>query len=284
VIEAHIVPTDHFDVPGQEIVSPIQDLITEAMTNRPDVEQSQIGLENSRITTLGVRDAMLPVLALTASTSNSGLAGQVNTVPGPGGVQLFTPGTVNPYFLGGYGNVLGQIFGRNFPNYSAGISLTMTLRNRSTQADLITDQLNYRQQQIQDRQLHNNIKQNVVNARTSLEQARSAYETAVEARKLQEQVLQGSRRKYELGTATILDVIIAQRDATTREQSEVGARNQYIHARINMENVLGTVLREHEVNIDDAKTGMVGRPPDLIPAVPPGGPAAAPARPVQVQH
>ena len=67
----------------------------------------------------------------------------------------------------------------------------MTLRNRSTQADLITDQLNYRQQQIQDRQLHNNIKQNVVNSRTSLEQARSAYETAVEARKLQEQVLPG---------------------------------------------------------------------------------------------
>ncbi|SPE26772.1 Outer membrane efflux protein [Candidatus Sulfopaludibacter sp. SbA6] len=284
VVEAHIVPTDHFDVPEQEIVRPIQDLITEAITNRPDVEQSQIALENSRITTLGVKDAMLPVLAVTASTSNGGLAGQLNTVPGPGGVPEYTSGTANQYFQGGYGNVLGQIFGRNFPNYSAGISLTMTLRNRSTQADLITDQLNYRQQQIQDRQLHNNIKQNVVNARTSLEQARSAYETAVEARKLQEQVLQGSRRKYELGTATILDVIIAQRDATTRELSEVNARNQYIHARINLENVLGTVLREHDVNIDDAKTGIVGRPPDLIPAVPPGGPAAAPARQVQVQH
>ena len=60
IVEAHIVPTDHFDVPAQEIVRPIQDLITEAMANRPDVEQSQIGLENSRITTLGVKDAMLP--------------------------------------------------------------------------------------------------------------------------------------------------------------------------------------------------------------------------------
>src|SRR5262249_27112872 len=79
IVEAHIIPTDHFEVPPQEVVRPIQDLITEAMTNRPDVEQSQIGLENSRITTLGVRDAMLPTLSLTAATSNAGLAGQLNS-------------------------------------------------------------------------------------------------------------------------------------------------------------------------------------------------------------
>jgi outer membrane protein TolC len=282
IVQAHIVPTDRFDVPEQESVRPIQDLIAEAMASRPDVEQSQISLENARITTLGVKDALLPVLAATATTSNNGLAGVVNTVPGPGGVPQFTAGNVNQYFLGGFGTAVGQIFGRNFPNYSVGVSLTMTLKNRSAQADLITDQLNYRQQQIQDRQLHNNIKQNVINARISLEQARSAYETAVEARKLQEQVLQGSRRKYELGTATILDVIIAQRDTTTRELSEVDARSQYIHARLNLDNVLGTVLKTYDVNIDQAKIGMVGREPDLIPVVAPSGPApaAAAARPL----
>jgi outer membrane protein TolC len=184
---------------------------------------------------------------------------------------------VNGYFLGGYGSILSQLFSRNFPNYSAGVSLTVTLRNRSAQADYITDQLNYRQQQIQDHQLHNSIKQNVINARTSLSQVRAAWETAVVARKLQEQVLAGTRRKYELGTATILDVVISQRDTTTRELSEVDSRNQYVHARTNLQNVLGTVLQDYEVNIDDAKTGMVGRPPDMIPAVPQGGAAALPA-------
>ncbi|HYW46459.1 MAG TPA: TolC family protein [Bryobacteraceae bacterium] len=272
VIAAHIVPTDHFDVPAQESVRPIQDLITEALANRPDVEQSQIGMENTRITTLGVKDAMLPQLTANASTSNTGLAGQVNAVPVPvtlpdGTTQLLTrtAADVNQYFLGGYGTVLGQVFGRNFPNYSAGISLTITLRNRSNQADYITDQLNYRQQQIQDRQLRNSIKQNVINTRTSLEQARSAYQTSVEARQLAEQTLTGTRRKYELGTATITEVVIAQRDATTRELAEVDARSQYIHGRVNLENVLGRVLQAWEVNIDDAKTGVVGRPPDLIP-------------------
>src|SRR4051812_38773866 len=139
VASAHIVPTDHFDIPPQEPVQPIQDLIAEAMKNRPDVEQSTMGLEDARITTLGVKDAMLPSLTAFATTSNSGLAGQINSlglpvigptgqpVLGANGQPLFatrTPADVNGYFLGGYGTVLSQLFGRNFPNYSAGISLS----------------------------------------------------------------------------------------------------------------------------------------------------------------
>ena len=284
VVGARIVPTDHIEVPAQEPVRPIQDLVAEALANRPDVEQNAIGLEDARITTLGVKDAMLPQLTGFATFSNSGLAGQVNTLPYPitlpnGQTAMYTrtAADVNPYFLGGFGTVMGQIAGRNFPNYSAGVSLTMTLRNRSTQADLITDQLNYRQQQLQDRQLHNSIKLNVINAQTAVRQARAAWETSVEARKLQEQTLAGTQRKYELGTSTILDVVITQRDTTTRELAEVDARSQYNRARINLQSILGTVLTDYDVDIEQAKTGVVGREPDPIPVVTgaaPGSPAA----------
>jgi len=225
---------------------------------------------------------MLPQLTAFATTSNSGLAGQVNTLPVPvtlpnGQQQLVTrtPGDVNGYFLGGYGTVLSQLFGRNFPNYSAGISLSINLRNRAAQADYITDQLNFRQQLIQDRQLHNNIRQGVINSRVALAQSRAAYDTSVEARRLQEQTYTGTRRKYELGTATILDVVITQRDSTARQLAEVQARSAYIHSRINMENVLGRVLQVYDVNIDEAKNGVVGRPADLIPVTPQAGGMAA---------
>jgi outer membrane protein TolC len=285
IVNAHIVPTDHYDIPAQEAVQPVQDLITEAMTSRPDVEQSTLGLEDSRITTLGVKDAMLPQLTAFATMSNSGLAGQVNSSPVPvtlpnGQTQLVQrgPGDVNGYFLGGYGTILGQLFGRNFPNYSAGVSLTIPIRNRAAQADYITDQLNYRQQLIQDKQLHNNIRQGVINSRVTLSQARAAYDTSVEARKLQEQTAAGTRRKYELGTATILDVVITQRDTTARELAEVQAKSSYIHARLGLENVLGRILQSYDVSIDGAKKGTVGREPDLIPAVTQGNNQAAQKR------
>jgi outer membrane protein TolC len=274
IINASIVPLDHLDIPAQEQVRPIQDLIAEAITNRPDVEQSQVGLEDARINMRGTRDAMLPQLAVFGSMQNGGLAGQVNPTPIPvtlpnGTTQLVTrgPGDVNQFLLGGYGTILSQIFSRNFPNYSVGVQLTIPIRNRSTQADFITDQLNYRQSIIQDKQLQNNIKLNVVNARTALSQARAAYDTSVEARQLQDQTLAGTRRKYELGTATIIDLLTTQRDATTRELNEAGARNQYIHGKVNLENVLGEILQDYDVSIDEAQKGSVGRQPDPIPAV-----------------
>ena len=86
IASARIVATDHFEVPPQEAIRPIQDLITEAVTNRPDMAQSRLGLEDTRITTLGVKDAMLPQLTAFVNMSNSGVAGQVNTLAGPGDV------------------------------------------------------------------------------------------------------------------------------------------------------------------------------------------------------
>jgi hypothetical protein len=100
-----------------------------------------------------------------------------------------------------------------------------------------------------------------------LRQARAAYDTAVEARKLQDQTLAGTRRKYELGTSTITDVLIAQRDDTTRQLSEVDALDQYQRSRTQLEQVMGNILEKNDVNLQEAKNGQVSRPPDPIPAV-----------------
>jgi outer membrane protein TolC len=274
VVMARIVPTDHFEVPAEDAIQPTQDMLNEAFQKRPEIEQSQVSMEDSRISMLGTRNNLLPSLSVFANLSNNGLTGEVNTVPVPitvggaiVGFRTRTTADVNPFFLGGYGGFLGQVFNRNFPNYSAGFQLNIPIRNRAAQADLITDELNYRQAQIQDKQLQNNIKLNVINAQVALRQARAAYDTSVQARKLQEQTLNGERRKYELGTSTILNVVLVQRDTTTRELAEVDARSQYIKARTAVDQVLGKTLEVYNVDIDEAKQGVVKREPDMIPAV-----------------
>lgn len=276
VAGARIVPTDHFDVPPQDAIQPTQDMVAEAFQKRTEIEQSQIGLEDSRISMLGTKNNLLPTLSVFLNLSNNGLAGSVNTVPVPVtsatgqvvGYQTRTAADVNSFFLGGYGSFMSQLFNRNFPNYNAGFQLNIPLRNRASQADLITDELNYRQSQIQDKQLQNNIKLNVINAQIALKQARAAFANAVEARRLQEQVLAGERRKYELGTSSLFNVIQVQRDTTTRELAEVDARSQYVKARVALDNVMGNTLEVQKVDIGEAKSGLVGREPDIIPAVP----------------
>jgi outer membrane protein len=273
VTGARLVPTDHFDVPTQDAIQPTQDMIAEAVQKRPEIEQSQIGLEDTRINMLGTKNNLLPSLSVFANLSNSGLAGSINTlsVPITSGGQILgyrqrTPADVNSFFLGGYGSFLSQLFNRNFPNYSAGFQLNIPIGNRANQADLVTDELNYRQAQIQDKQLQNNIKLNVINAQIALKQARAAYETAVEARKLQEQVLTGERRKYELGTSSILNVVVVQRDTTARELTEVDLRSQYVKSRNALDNVLGKTLEVQNVDIGEAQNGIVTREPDMVPA------------------
>jgi outer membrane protein len=277
VAGARITPTDHFDVPPQDAIRPTQDMVSEAFQKRPEIEQSQIGLEDTRINMLGTKNNLLPTLSVFLNLSNSGLAGSANDLPVPitsggqvVGYRQRTPNDVNGFFLGGYGSFLSQLFNRNFPNYSAGFNLNIPIRNRANQADLITDELNYRQSQIQDKQLQNSIKLSVINAQIALSQARAAYGTAVEARRLEEQVLTGERRKYELGTSSILNVIQVQRDTTARELNEVDARSQYIKARNALDNVLGKTLEVQNVDIGEAQNGIVTREPDLIPAIPAG--------------
>ncbi len=274
---SHIIPTDHFDVPQQDPIQPTQDMVGEAFQKRPEIEQSQVGLEDTRINMLGTKNNLLPSLSVFANLTNNGLSGNVNSLPvsitNPATGQIVSSRTrtaadVNGFFLGGYGSFLSQLFSRNFPNYSAGFQLNIPIRNRANQADLITDELNYRQQQIQDKQLQNSIKLNVINAQIALKQARAAYETAVEARRLQEQVLAGEKRKYELGTSTLFNVIQIQRDTTTRELTEVDAKNQYLKARNALDNVLGKTLEVQNVDIGQAMNGIVTREPDMIPAIP----------------
>lgn len=276
---ARIVPTDRIDVPSQEPVIPIQDLVTEALANRPEVEQNQISLENARLDLLGTKNNLLPTLQAYANFSNNGQAGSITTTPQPvfdnqghlQGYRTLGPGDVNSFLIGGYGTVLSQVFSRNFPNYNAGVQLTIQLRNRANQADMITSELQYRQSQIQDKQLHNSIRLNVINAWTSLRNARAAYDTAVVARKLEDETLAGTRRKYELGTATILDVIIAQRDDTSRQLSEVDSRNQYQRARTTLQTQLGKILDDFNVDIGEARSGVVKRDADVLPVQPPNG-------------
>ncbi len=277
VAMARIIPTDHIDVPPREAVIPWQDLVAEAISHRPEIEQNQIALENARLELLGTRNALLPTLSVSATLANNGQAGAVNSngvVPILNssqqiiGTRPLTAADVNPFLLGGYGTALSQVFDRNFPNYSVAFTLTVPIRNRSAQADHITAELNYRQSEIQDRQLHNSVKLAVMNNWTALRNARAAYETSVVSRKLADETLAGTRRKYDLGTSTILDVMIAQRDDTNRRLSEVDALSQLQHSRTSMDQSLGKILDDYGVSLEEAMSGQVGREPDL-PVAPP---------------
>jgi outer membrane protein TolC len=270
---AHIIPTDQIRVPDVEPISPLQDLTALAISSRPELAQSRIQIQNQTIAIRGSKNALLPTLDLVATTSNSGLAGQPNTLPPP-------PGTIhsnNPFFVGGYGDVVQQLFARNFPNYSVGFNLNVPLRNRAAQAQVINDELALRQQQLGLQRLENQVRVDVQNALIALNQARAQYQTATRQRVLQEQTLDAEQKKLALGASTIYNVIQDTQALTAAESSEVAARAAYAKGRVEMDRSTGQILTNHGISVDEAYRGSVSRPPDPIPVTPPPPAVQSPA-------
>ncbi len=282
VMDAHIIPTDTIQVPATETIRPIQDLVAEALANRPELQEQAISMENNRLSMKGVKSAMLPSLGVGVDLQNAGLAGAINSIPIPilpDGTPLVVRGAPNPTFIGGWGTIFSQVLGRHFPTYSVGFSLNVPLNNSAARADMIKNQLDYRQAEINQRQAENRVRMDVVNGRVVLEQARAAYDTSVKARKLQEQTFAGTQRKYELGKATFTDVNIIQRDVVTSQAAEVNALNTLVKARNNLDLVLGRILEVNRVDLGEAYGGRVKRTPSPIPVIDPGArPAVAGAK------
>jgi outer membrane protein TolC len=259
VAEARIIPTDRLTVPTTDDPGKLNELIEISLKNRPDLEQTRINIENTKIGISGSRSQLLPSLDVQATFQNNGLSGSLNTVPTPPG-QVPIIRNPDPYFLGGYGNALAQIFRRNFPDYSVGFQLNIPIRNRTAQADFIRDQLQLRQQEINAQRQVNEVRVNVQNALTALIQAKARYQAAVKERVLQEQTLDAENKKYALGASTAFQVVQTQRDLAQAQASEVSALAGYNRARVQLDLQTAQILSKYRVEMAEAKAAKSSLP------------------------
>jgi outer membrane protein len=255
---ARIVPTDTLPIPGDEPLPSYEELLARALEKRPEVEQTRIQINNTKIGLAGAKNQLLPSLDVFASMTNNGLAGAINTLPPPGGIPI-NPRNPDPFFIGGVGLFYEQLFRRNFPDYAVGFQLNVPIRNRAAQADITNDMLRLRQQELQEQRLKNSIKVEVQQAIISLEQARAGYQAALKARQLQEQTLDAEQKKFALGSSTIFVVVQTQRDLTQAQANEVTAITSYNQARNRLNVAIGEILEVNGVDMVEAIQGEVKR-------------------------
>jgi outer membrane protein TolC len=216
------------------------------------MEQARLNLASNQMNLVGIKNSLRPTLNAFAEVTNNGLSGDLTAV---GLLQGY-----NGPLVGGYGNLLSQIFRRDYPNYSAGISLNIPLRNRAAKADYATSLLELRQNELNLRKNINQIRVDVQNALVGVQQARSRYEAATKSRILQEQTLAGDQKRYALGATVAFQVVQDQRDLATAQSSEVQSMANYTHARIALDQALGTSLEVNSVSIDEALKGQISQP------------------------
>src|SRR5579872_3702216 len=249
--DVHIVTLDRIHVPEKEDVKPPAELISEALLQRPELERARTNLQSLLINVAGTRNALLPTLQAFADFSSNALSGDVNALAsGSSGVPY-------PGFIGGYGSLFGQIFRRNYPNYSVGFSLNIPFRNRIAQADYVSDQLALRQGQLQLQRSINQVRVDVKIAVIGLQQARARYETAVATRVLAQQTLDAEQKRFQFGQSTIPLLVQAQRDLAQDQSAEVQATANYTHAKVAFDEAVGQTLDVNGISIEEARSGHV---------------------------
>lgn len=281
IADAHIIPTDRIRVPEVEPVTPIQDLIDMALQKRPEIGVQQLNLENQRLNLQNTRNSMLPQLNLTGNVSNQGTGGPLNPIPNvdPLTGQL-RPRNVNTELVGGYGNILRQLFGVPTISYNIGFQFTVNLRNRSAQAQMAQQTLQLRTAELQLQRTLNQIRADVRNAQIAVEQARARYASAEKARVIQEQVLRAEEQKYQLGASTVYTVVQMQRDLANTRQQELAAQVAYAQAKLQLDVATGNLMDRYNIVFEEAREGAIQRRADPIPDVlTPQGQAAILASP-----
>ncbi len=270
IAAAQLVPQDKLPEPQTDDVPPLADALKLAFANRPEIEQTELKFRDQDYTIQARRNSLLPSLNVFASYIASGLAGNQLLCPSgdtPYGRQCLVSGDgfVPPVGLstGGVNEALSQTWQGHYPDYSFGLTLSIPIRNRSAQADAARALLERRQLETQLQQFKNNIAQQVRSAEIGVVQAKAQIEAARKAVVLAAQTLDAEQKKFQLGESTVFLVIQAQRDLATAEGNEVKARSTYAKALTLFRQQTATVLKQYNVELNDAVTGHVERSPNI---------------------
>lgn len=248
---AEIVPLDRIQAPQQDDLPGLRDLLSRALAKRPDVALTKLGNETAQISAVGTANGVLPFLQGVAATTDHGLSG--TAVPQPDGT------TADPYYVGGLGNALGQVFRRNFYDRRGQITFQGRIGNHIAQADYGIEQLQLRQGDLIERRNMNDIVVAISNQMIALRQARVRYSQAVDTRTLQEQLLEKEQQLFSFGSATLNDVVASRRTVLNAQIAEVAALAAYMRARIGLDQTLGETLEANHVSIEEAMEGKVSR-------------------------
>jgi len=253
--------------------------------------ETRIDLNSRDISNKAVRNAMLPTLDAFAYYGGSGVGGDVNgLVPNcstTSGSFCFNPAKAPPPFQTsnsvGYGTTLNQLVSSTAPDKGLGLSLTIPIRNRLAQSNQVRAELEYRQAQVRQHQLENQVRIEVRNAQFDVKQNRAAVQAAQSAVDLARQTFDADQQKLKVGLTTQTAILQDAATLTTGESNLVSAQAAYEKSRIELDRATGLLLDHAGIDIADATRGQVAHLPSVQyvaprpPAAPTGAPVSTPA-------
>jgi HAE1 family hydrophobic/amphiphilic exporter-1 len=253
---------------------PLEQAVSAAINNRPELAQLQTGAEINQIDTRYFRDQTKPQIDLIGTYTGVGLAGspttpgsnsstganallrtRVNELSAIAGLPpLDTTGsggttTVNPNLVGGYTQSLTNLITQDYPTYRVGVRVSLPFRNRTAEANLgrsLAEGSRIRNQRAQAEQL---IEADVRNVSQSLRSAEARLTSAAASRASAEQQYESEQRQFRAGTTTVYLVLQRQTELLAARGRELQAQTDLNKAIAEFQRATGNTLQSNNVTV-----------------------------------
>jgi len=249
--EMPVIPLDRAGPSDPNASKSIDELITEAEQNRPDVTQDQIAMQVAEMSLKSIRSELLPTLNVYGFYAGAGIAGPINPACNLGAAECTSD------LPTGFGNMFQNTFNYSSPEYQFGMNLSINLRNRIAKADQFRASLEFRQRQIAFEEQKKSIRFDVRNSLFALQQAQARVDAATKARDLAQHTFDVTLQEQTLGAKSSSDTLAAQHDLSIAESLLVATQTAFEKAKVDIDRATGETLQQTGVSIDDAKMGVV---------------------------
>ena len=156
----------------------------------------------------------------------------------------------SPSFLfGGFNRSLANIFRKDAPNFSVGVTISFPFRNRTAKANLDGAKIQENQIAAQTRGQEQTVIVEVRNAVQAVETTRQRVATARRARENAEIQLEGERKLYEVGRSTTFLLFQRENALTNARNAEIRAETDHNKALSDLQRTTSTAFRANNITI-----------------------------------
>ena len=226
--ETKIVPVER--PTAEPVAVNLPAAVAKALANRTDIVAARKGIENDDINVKFTHNQTLPVFDVVAAYGATGIGGTLLERQGLGGPVIRT-------VPGGFNDALSNVFNRDFPTWTLGVSFSYPLFNRQAQAASARARVTRDQSVASLHRLEMQITAEVRSAARAVETNFKRVESTRAARVLQERRLDAETKKFSAGMSTNFLVTQSQRDLAVAEVNELRAIADYRRSLVDFERV-----------------------------------------------
>ena len=252
---------DPVDDPAGRVPLPDVDAaVAKALDARYDIARARNEVGIAATTVEYLSNQMLPDVRVEASYRGSGL----------GGSQLLRtggfPGSITGRVDSGFGDVLGQAFGRDYPTWSLGVTVSRPIGRSFEQVSAVRASVERRQADARVASLQLDVAQTIRQAARQLRSTSEREDAARAGASLAEQRFDAEQRRYAVGLSTSFLVTQAQRDLLQAQVNLLQATLDYQSSLVSFESLQLAPAIESGADI-----GVHGSAVVALPAVAPRG-------------